>query len=147
MGGLQSAKKPGNGVIHYNNLQLGSFMQAIRLNLLFIILLLTSCQPALMIGTPLGDQPLTDGVYTGSFRNGPNSAVVKVTIVDSRIEDVELVRHFSSWKGGKANKVIPQRIKAQQSTRVDAVTGATNSSIVIMNAAQKAIEKAYQKRE
>jgi uncharacterized protein with FMN-binding domain len=37
-----------------------------------------------------------------------------------------------------------ERIIAQQSTRVDAVSGATNSSRVIMNAVQRAIEKAYQ---
>ena len=115
------------------------------LGLVAIVLLLVGCQPALMIGGLLEQRPLTDGVYKGRFRNGPNSAVVEVTILRNRIENVELVRHFSSWKGGRANKIIPQRIMAQQSTRVDAVTGATNSSIVIMNAAQKAIEKAYRK--
>lgn len=118
-------------------------MQSIRFSLLAIVLLLAGCQTALMIGADFEGQQLKDGVYKGHYRNGPNSAVVKVTIVQSRIENVEVVRHFSSWKGARANTVIPQRIKAQQSTRVDAVSGATNSSIVIMNAAQKAIEQAY----
>jgi len=103
-----------------------------------------SCQTAPGIGGPLVDQQLRDGVYEGSYSNGPNSAVVKVTIAESRIEAVELVRHFASWKGNRANTVIPQRIIEEQSTRVDAVSGATNSSIVIMNAAQKAIEQAYE---
>ncbi len=39
---------------------------------------------------------------------------------------------------------ILERIIETQSTRVDVVSGATNSSRVIMNAVQKAIEKAYQ---
>ena len=44
--------------------------------------------------------------------------------------------------GKKAEPVIPQRIIEQQSTRMDAVSGATNSSNVIMNAVHKAVEKA-----
>jgi len=114
---------------------------------LVCILLLLFCfsvQTAPGIGGLLVDQQLRDGVYEGSYSNGPNSAVVNVTIAESRIEAVELLRHFASWKGNRANTVIPQRIIDEQSTRVDAVSGATNSSIVIMNAAQKAIEQAYE---
>ena len=86
---------------------------------------------------------LTDGIYEGNHRHGPNKALVKVTIKNGRIEKVELVKYFASWKGTKANEIIPQRIVEQQSTAVDAVTGATNSSRVIMNATQEAISKAY----
>ena len=46
-------------------------------------------------------------------------------------------------RGKKAELIIPGRIIEKQSTDVDAVSGATNSSHVIMNAVQKAIEKAY----
>ncbi len=109
-----------------------------------LIATITSCQTAPNLGGEVKEKKLRDGVYEGSYSNGPNSAVVKVTITDSRIEEVELLRHFASWKGNKANTVIPQRIVEEQSTRVDAVSGATNSSIVIMNAAQKAIELAYE---
>ena len=109
-----------------------------------LIVTVIGCQTAPNLGGKVGVKKLRDGVYEGSYGNGPNSAVVKVTITDSRIEEVELVRHFASWKGNKANTVIPQRIVEEQSTRVDAVSGATNSSIVIMNAAQKAIEQAYE---
>ena len=107
-------------------------------------LLPIGCQVAPPIGSGIGDQNLKDGVYEGYFRSGPNSAVVRVAISEDRIVDVELVKHTASWKGRKADHVIPQRIISQQSTVVDAVSGATNSSRVIMNAAQKAIEKAYQ---
>lgn len=106
-------------------------------------LFIYSCQIAPMIGESIRQEQLTDGIYKGSYRNGPNSAEVKVTITGGRIVNIEIVRHFSSWIGKNAYNIIPQRIILQQSTRVDAVTGATNSSRVIMNAVQKAVEKAY----
>ena len=107
------------------------------------ILCFTGCQIATLMGTPVEAEKLKDGVYEGEFRKGINKAVVKITIFDGRIAEIELVRHFASWKGKKADEVIPQRIISQQSTMVDAVSGATNSSRVIMNAVQIAIEKAY----
>ncbi|MFH1102135.1 MAG: FMN-binding protein [Pseudomonadota bacterium] len=102
-----------------------------------------SCQIARPIGSPLDHRRLQDGVYDGYYRGGPNSATVRVTIKEGKIETVTLVNHFSSWKGEIVNEIIPKRIVEQQSTMVDAVSGATNSSVVIMNAAQKAIEKGY----
>jgi uncharacterized protein with FMN-binding domain len=100
------------------------------------------CQTAAIIGSAVEDRPLRDGVYTGSYSNWPNGAKVRVTVKDGRIESVEVVRHFSSWKGWPVNTIIPQRIVETQSTRVDVVSGATNSSVVVMNAAEKALEKA-----
>jgi uncharacterized protein with FMN-binding domain len=44
--------------------------------------------------------------------------------------------------GGKAEIVIVERIIAEQSTRVDAVSGATQSSRVIMHAVQGALDEA-----
>jgi len=108
-----------------------------------LILSSTGCQIAPLIGTPVVSEGLKDGVYEGKYRKGINKAVVKVTITDGRIAEIELVKHTASWIGNKANEIIPQRILEQQSTRVDAVSGATNSSRVIMNAVQMAIEKAY----
>ena len=109
----------------------------------FLILSLAGCQIAPLMGTPVVSEGLKDGVYEGEYRKGINKAVVKVTIADGRIAEVELVKHTASCIGKKANEIIPQRIVEQQSTRVDAISGATNSSRVIMNAVQKAIEKAY----
>ena len=108
-----------------------------------LILSSTGCQIAPLMGTPVVSEGLKDGIYEGEYRKGINKAVVKVTIADDRITEIELVKHTASWIGNKANEIIPQRILEQQSTRVDAVSGATNSSRVIMNAVQKAIEKAY----
>ena len=122
------------------------FIKRIALITLGVFWIATGCQVAMPPKTGGDLQPtgLKDGVYKGSYRNGPNSAVVEVTIKTDHIEKVRIVRHFSSWKGFKVNDLIPQRIVEAQSTKVDAVSGATNSSIVIMNAAQDAIEKAYE---
>ncbi len=85
---------------------------------------------------------LKDGVYEAKYSSFPNSATVRVTITDSRIVQVELVRHVASSRGQTAAEVIPQRIIEQQSTDVDALSGATNSSRVIMNAAEQAVAMA-----
>lgn len=100
------------------------------------------CQTASVIGSPIEGRPLKDGAYTGSYSNWPNSAKVRVTVKDGRIDHVEVLRHFSSWKGWDVNDIIPQRIVEAQSTQVDVVSGATNSSVVVMNAAERALEKA-----
>ena len=101
------------------------------------------CKMAPIIGGPLEEPKLADGVYDGSYRNGPNRAEVRVTVRDGRIAQVELIRHAASWIGHKADAVIPGRIVEQQSTDVDAVSGATNSSRVIMNAAHEALQGAH----
>jgi uncharacterized protein with FMN-binding domain len=93
---------------------------------------------------PVDHEKLVDGVYEGRDKAGPNKALVKVTVKDKRIARIEIVKH-RAWKGRKAESIIPRRIIENQSTKVDAVSGATNSSRVIMNAVQKAIEKAYQR--
>jgi len=85
---------------------------------------------------------LRDGTYEGSYRGGPNKAVVRVSISAGKISSIEVVAH-QAWRGRKAEKPIAERIIATQSTTVDAVSGATNSSRVIMNAVQNAVEKAY----
>jgi uncharacterized protein with FMN-binding domain len=92
----------------------------------------------------VNQEKLVDGLYEGSYEAGPNKAAVKVTIKDNKIVSIQILEH-RTWKGKKAEFVIPRIIIEKQSTEVDAVSGATNSSRVIMNAVQRAIEKAYQK--
>lgn len=116
--------------------------------LLFIGLICTlfsGCGKAPVTGGPVVPGRLQNGVYEGTASAWPNSAKVKVTVAAGKIAGVELVSHFASWRGKKAEVVIPVRIIEQQSTNVDAVTGATNSSRVIMNAVQDAVEKACPK--
>jgi len=100
-----------------------------------------SCAPTAVIGRPVDSAKLVDGTYKGSYRGGPNKAIVEVTIEDNSIVNINIIQH-QAWRGKKAEETVVERIIAHQSTRVDAVSGATNSSYVIMNAVQQAIEKA-----
>ena len=111
--------------------------------ILFGFTALGSSSAGVVLG-PVDGGRLADGVYEGVHRAGPNKAVVKVTVQEGKIVEIEIVKH-RAWRGKRAESIIPRRIIERQSTKVDAVTGATNSSRVIMNAAQKAIEKAYQR--
>ena len=104
--------------------------------------ILAGCAETQIKGAPVDHARLQDGVYEGSSRGGPNKALVHVTIRDRKISEIEILEH-QAWRGGIAEKTIVSRIIANQSTRVDAVSGATNSSRVIMNAVQNAVEKAY----
>ncbi len=103
-----------------------------------------ACTPTPKIGSELLLANLVDGIYDGHFKGGPNTADVQVTIAGQKITTIQIVKH-DAWKGHKADSIIPQRIIEAQSTNVDAVTGATNSSHVIMNAVQDAVNKAYEK--
>jgi len=102
-----------------------------------------SCQIAKPVGAPVDPGRLRDGTFFGESRSGPNSATVRVVLKGGRIEAVDVLGQFASWKGAQVQAIIPQRIVEAQSTTVDAVSGATNSSVVLMNAVQNAIEKAY----
>ncbi len=105
------------------------------------LLLLAACGTAPLPVDTLPPSTVADGVYEGRYSNWPNSASVTVSVKDGRITDIVVVRHVASWIGKKAEPVIPARIIATQSTRVDAISGATNSSRVIMNAVQDALDK------
>jgi uncharacterized protein with FMN-binding domain len=109
---------------------------------LLIGAMLLGCAQTPVIGAPVDHARLKDGTYEGSYRGGPNKASVQVIIKDHNIVNIEILQH-QAWRGKKAETAIVERIIALQSTKVDAVSGATNSSRVIMNAVQNAIEKAY----
>jgi uncharacterized protein with FMN-binding domain len=118
-------------------------LPATILSLIIMSVVFADCTKAPLIGGPITAERLEDGVYEGSYSSWPNSARVKVTVKEGTITDVVLIRHWASWVGKKAEPIIPLRIIEKQSANVDAVTGATNSSRVIMNAVQDALEKSY----
>jgi uncharacterized protein with FMN-binding domain len=105
-----------------------------------IAVILAGCRSAAVVGGPVDGSGLSDGVFRGECKAGPNKAVVDVTVRDQKIIQVVLVQS-DAWKGHKADAVIPGRIVEKQSTRVDAVSGATNTSNVIMNAVEAALVK------
>jgi len=118
-------------------------LPATILGLILMSMVIIDCTKAPINRGPFSAERLEDGVYEGTYSSWPNSARVKVTIKEGAISDIVLIRHWASWIGKKAEPIIPLRIIEKQSANVDAVTGATNSSRVIMNAVQDALDKAY----
>ena len=110
-----------------------------------IMILTMGCATAEIVGGPVASGTLSDGVYDGQAQSGSLAikATVKVavTIADQRISQIKIIEH-KTLKGQPAEAVIPDRIVAAQSTRVDAVSGATLSSRTIMNAVEDALQKA-----
>jgi major membrane immunogen (membrane-anchored lipoprotein) len=114
--------------------------------LLFLLagLLFTACAGCAAkrpLGGPVQGERLKDGFYKGEATSGPVGVMVEVRIQDRRITSIRLMEH-RHWRGEAAEKLIAARIIEEQSTRVDAVSGATTSSIAIMNAVENAVQKA-----
>ncbi len=106
-----------------------------------LIVLFIGCAGPRITGGPIQRDSLKDGIFNGEATEGPVKIEAKVTVENQRIKNIELVSH-RTWKGKAAEKTIPDRIIVQQSTNVDAVSGATRSSIAIMNAVEDALQKA-----
>ena len=89
-----------------------------------------------MTVNPVDLAKIADGTYPGSFKSGRFSYSVEVTVKDHRIEEVK------STGGAQAqDTVIRQifaRIVAEQSVKVDTVSGASLTT----KAASKAVENA-----
>lgn len=79
-----------------------------------------------------------DGNYTGNFDATFIGAEVNVKVENHKIIDVELVKHKN--ERGKKAEIIPERVVQAQSLQVDTVSGATNSSKVILKAIENALE-------
>lgn len=78
-----------------------------------------------------------DGNYTGSFDAIYVGAKVKVKIKNHAIAEIKLLNHKN--ERGKRAEVIPDRVVKAQSLQVDTVSGATNSSKVILKAIENAL--------
>lgn len=66
------------------------------------------------------------------------AADVSATVRNHKITDIKILRHKN--ERGQRAEVIPQRVLAAQSLKVDTVSGATNSSKVILKAIENALE-------
>jgi len=117
----------------------------LKILLVMMVMLTAACAIAPLRKEPVNISRIPDGVYAGSAGSWPNKAEVRVTVREGRMTGIELVRHWASWIGRKADPVIPERIMEKQRADVDAVTGATNSSRVIMHAVYDALEQAVRK--
>jgi len=80
---------------------------------------------------------IPDGSYFGSFSTFPVAADVEVVVRNNEIVEVIILKH-NHGRGSDA-EVVSDRVVAFQSLKVDTVTGATFSSLVILKAVEDAL--------
>lgn len=80
---------------------------------------------------------ISDGSYIGECNVDFIKAKVEVEIEDHKFKNITLLKH-ENGKGSKA-EVIPQKVIDAQCLKVDTITGATNSSKVILKAISNAL--------
>jgi uncharacterized protein with FMN-binding domain len=80
---------------------------------------------------------IPNGSYTGSYDAIMVGAKVQVDISDHAITNITILEHKN--ERGKKAEVIVNEIKAAQSLKVDTITGATNSSKVLLKSVQNAL--------
>lgn len=78
-----------------------------------------------------------DGEYTGNYKIFPVKVSVKTTVLNGKITQIELLEHFNG-KGAPAEKITDYIIE-KQSLQIDAVSGATVSSIAIKKAVEDSL--------
>ena len=80
---------------------------------------------------------ISDGIYEGQCDTGVVRVRVLVTVRDHRLESIELLEH-ENGRGAPAEAILDQMVQ-EQTTAVDAVSGATCSSKVIRKAVENAL--------
>ena len=114
---------------------------------LFAVILLISCKPFKEYRQRVADvqienidlQQIRNGDYSGEYDAVIVKAEVLVKVRDHRITAIDLVRHDNGR--GKAAEVLIDTVLARQSVVVDAISGATSSSMVILEAIESALKK------
>ncbi len=80
---------------------------------------------------------ISDGIYRGEYDVNFIYAKVEVTIQNGSIKDIVILEHKNGR--GESAEIIADKIVEEQRTDVDAVSGATNSSVVIKKAVENAL--------
>jgi uncharacterized protein with FMN-binding domain len=80
-----------------------------------------------------------NGEYIGEYNININSAKVNVFVKDGLVSKIEILKH-NHGPGYGADKIAGEIIK-KQTLKVDAITGATKSSIVLKKAIENAIKQ------
>jgi len=114
------------------------------LSVIFISLFLSNCiledTKEKLESTLINEVDLTevsDGEYEGFYDAYMIKAKVKVSVADHRITNVEIIEH-DTGKGKKAEQ-LTDIVVEKQSLKVDAISGATGSSKVILKAIELAL--------
>lgn len=83
-----------------------------------------------------------DGIYQGEGKGFKGYITMEVEVEHGQITRVEVVDHRDDRKWfNRANKVVPQSIIDSQSADVDTVSGATYTSLGMINGAEEALNK------
>jgi len=80
---------------------------------------------------------LKDGEYLGNYEIFPVKVSVKTWVKNGEITQIDLLEHFNG-KGAPAEKIVDDIIE-KQSLQVDAVSGATVSSVAIKKAVEDSL--------
>ncbi len=83
---------------------------------------------------------LRSGTYSGKCRGFDDDVAVVVTVAAGKIKSVEVTKENES-RPFSALEIIPKRIVRCQGVRVDAVTGATVTSLAIVGATEDALSR------
>lgn len=84
-------------------------------------------------------ETVADGIYEGEYTLFPVTVVVKVTVEDHEIKNIEIIRH-DNGQGEKA-EAITTKVIDEQSLQVDIISGATYSCKTILKAVENALSK------
>jgi uncharacterized protein with FMN-binding domain len=79
-----------------------------------------------------------DGIYIGELDAKIVAAETKVTVENGRITNLELLKHKN--ERGQSAEAILSKVISEQSLDVDVVSGATNSSTVILKSIENALK-------
>ena len=85
---------------------------------------------------------VADGIYEGHSELGPVIVDVKVTVEKGKMIEVEIINHQNGF-GQSANAIVENMVD-KNTYDVDAISGATVSSEVIINAVNNALQKGLQ---
>lgn len=86
---------------------------------------------------------IPSGIYAGSYNAFPIAVEVEVKVQDNKIIAINLIKHRNGQ--GKAAEAISEMVVDAQSLKVDAISGATYSSKVILLAIKDALMSATEK--
>ena len=82
---------------------------------------------------------VADGTYEGHSEMGPVIVDVRVTVSNGELESVVLLNHQNGL-GQSANSIVDAMVKSNTQD-VDAISGATVSSEIIINAVNNALQQ------
>lgn len=80
-----------------------------------------------------------DGTYIGTAKNEIVFVEVEAVVIDQQITKIDITKH-NNGLGGKAEQIVDD-VLSNQTLEVDAISGATYSSNIILKAIENALEK------